>query len=169
MFCSFADLQKPQVELDGKACAAVGQNSLMALYDSLFNEVVTHFLFHGYIALIFSWNSLLRVHSFYSGNLHLYMWDACLYHQSIELTWNASFFPLQLDISSAQLLVTDSDFRDKDFRKQLNETVRSLLSLKVIPIFNENDAISTRKAPYEVSYWWFLPITDVSFYQYLDQ
>ncbi|XP_022765098.1 delta-1-pyrroline-5-carboxylate synthase-like isoform X2 [Durio zibethinus] len=91
---SFADLQKPQVELDGKACAAVGQNSLMALYDSLFNE---------------------------------------------------------LDISSAQLLVTDSDFRDKDFRKQLNETVKSLLSLKVIPIFNENDAVSTRKAPYEDS------------------
>ncbi|XVF23966.1 hypothetical protein REPUB_Repub13aG0085300 [Reevesia pubescens] len=91
---SFADLQKPQVELDGKACAAVGQNSLMALYDTLFNE---------------------------------------------------------LDISSAQLLVTDSDFRDKDFRKQLNETVRSLLSLKVIPILNENDAVSTRKAPYEDS------------------
>ncbi|KAE8683092.1 Delta-1-pyrroline-5-carboxylate synthase [Hibiscus syriacus] len=81
---SFADLQKPQVELDGKACAAVGQNSLMALYDTLFSE---------------------------------------------------------LDISSAQLLVTDSDFRDRDFRKQLNETVKSLLSLKVIPIFNENDAL----------------------------
>ncbi|XVE99625.1 hypothetical protein REPUB_Repub03eG0216100 [Reevesia pubescens] len=91
---SFADLQKPQVELDGKACAAVGQNSLMALYDTLFSE---------------------------------------------------------LDMSSAQLLVTDSDFRDSDFRKQLNETVRSLLSLKVIPIFNENDAVSTRKAPYEDS------------------
>ncbi|KAE8718047.1 Delta-1-pyrroline-5-carboxylate synthase [Hibiscus syriacus] len=91
---SFADLQKPQVELDGKACAAVGQNSLMALYDSLFSE---------------------------------------------------------LDISSAQLLVTDSDFRDRDFRKQLNDTVKSLLSLKVIPIFNENDAVSTRKAPYEDS------------------
>ncbi|KAK8515096.1 hypothetical protein V6N13_122056 [Hibiscus sabdariffa] len=91
---SFADLQKPQVELDGKACAAVGQNSLMALYDTLFNE---------------------------------------------------------LDISSAQLLVTDSDFRDRDFRKQLSETVKSLLSLKVIPIFNENDAVSTRKAPYEDS------------------
>ncbi|XP_020203430.1 delta-1-pyrroline-5-carboxylate synthase-like [Cajanus cajan] len=37
---SFADLQKPQVELDGKACAAVGQNSLMALYDTLFSQVV---------------------------------------------------------------------------------------------------------------------------------
>nr|AMJ39522.1 aldehyde dehydrogenase 18B copy 1 [Bixa orellana] len=91
---SFADLQKPQVELDGKACAAVGQNSLMALYDTLFS---------------------------------------------------------QLDVSSAQLLVTDSDFRDKDFRRQLNETVRSLLALRVIPIFNENDAVSTRKAPYEDS------------------
>ncbi|XP_059456799.1 delta-1-pyrroline-5-carboxylate synthase isoform X1 [Corylus avellana] len=91
---SFADLQKPQVEFDGKACAAVGQNSLMALYDTLFS---------------------------------------------------------QLDITSAQLLVTDNDFRDKDFRNQLSETVKSLLALKVIPIFNENDAVSTRRAPYEDS------------------
>ncbi|XP_031273980.1 delta-1-pyrroline-5-carboxylate synthase-like [Pistacia vera] len=91
---SFADLQKPQVELDGKACAAVGQNSIMALYDTLFSE---------------------------------------------------------LDMTSAQLLVTDNDFRDKDFRRQLNETVKSLLSLRVVPVFNENDAVSTRKAPYEDS------------------
>ncbi|CAI9091566.1 OLC1v1026632C2 [Oldenlandia corymbosa var. corymbosa] len=91
---SFADLQKPQVELDGKACAAVGQNGLMALYDSLFS---------------------------------------------------------QLDMTAAQLLVTDNDFRDPEFRKQLCHTVNDLLSLKVIPIFNENDAVSTRKAPYEDS------------------
>ncbi|KAF3433642.1 hypothetical protein FNV43_RR24745 [Rhamnella rubrinervis] len=91
---SFADLQKPQVEIDGKACAAVGQSSLMALYDTLFT---------------------------------------------------------QLDMTSAQLLVTDRDFMDKDFRKQMNETVNKLLSLKVIPIFNENDAVSTRRAPYEDS------------------
>ncbi|KAJ4970921.1 hypothetical protein NE237_004020 [Protea cynaroides] len=91
---SFADLQKPQVELDGKACAAVGQSGLMALYDVLFT---------------------------------------------------------QLDVSSAQLLVTDNDFRDPDFRLQLSETVKSLLNLRVVPIFNENDAISTRRAPYEDS------------------
>lgn len=36
---SFADLQKPQVEINGKACAAVGQNGLMALYDNLFSQV----------------------------------------------------------------------------------------------------------------------------------
>nr|GEV04619.1 delta-1-pyrroline-5-carboxylate synthase-like [Tanacetum cinerariifolium] len=36
---SFADLQKPQPELDGKACAAVGQNGLMALYDTLFSQL----------------------------------------------------------------------------------------------------------------------------------
>ncbi|KAG6760172.1 hypothetical protein POTOM_036675 [Populus tomentosa] len=91
---SFADLQKPQVDFDGKACAAVGQNNLMALYDTLFS---------------------------------------------------------QLDVTSAQLLVTDSDFRDKGFRKQLDETVKSLLALRVVPIFNENDAVSTRRAPYEDS------------------
>lgn len=37
--CSFLDLQKPERELDGKACAAVGQSGLMALYDSLFSQV----------------------------------------------------------------------------------------------------------------------------------
>ncbi|KAM0873422.1 hypothetical protein ACQ4PT_038057 [Festuca glaucescens] len=91
---SFADLQKPQNELDGKACAAVGQSGLMALYDMLFT---------------------------------------------------------QLDVSSSQLLVTDSDFENSNFRERLRETVESLLELRVIPIFNENDAISTRKAPYEDS------------------
>ncbi|KAL7169847.1 hypothetical protein ACSBR2_034812 [Camellia fascicularis] len=88
---SFADLQKPQVELDGKACAAVGQNSLMALYDTLFS---------------------------------------------------------QLDVTSSQLLVTDNDFKSQEFRVQLSQTVNSLLALRSIPIFNENDAISTRRAPY---------------------
>ncbi|CAI0443340.1 unnamed protein product [Linum tenue] len=91
---SFADLQKPQDGLDGKACAAVGQNCIMALYDTLFS---------------------------------------------------------QLDVTSAQLLVTDSDFRDKEFRKQLKHTIESLMSLRVVPIINENDAVSTRRAPYEDS------------------
>ncbi|KAK4480978.1 hypothetical protein RD792_011842 [Penstemon davidsonii] len=91
---SFADLQKPQIEIDGKACAAVGQNGLMALYDSLFS---------------------------------------------------------QLDVTSSQLLVTDNDFKNPDFRTQLSQTVNSLLDFRSIPIFNENDAISTRRAPYEDS------------------
>jgi len=57
---------------------------------------------------------------------------------------------LQLDLTSAQLLVTDNDFRDPNFRSQLTETVNQLLDLKVVPVLNENDAVSTRKAPYEV-------------------
>ncbi|CAJ1801117.1 unnamed protein product [Sphenostylis stenocarpa] len=89
---SFSDLQNPQGDLDGKACAAVGQSSLMALYDIMFS---------------------------------------------------------QLDVTSSQLLVNDGFFRDTAFRKQLSDTVNSLLDLRVIPIFNENDAVSTRKAPYE--------------------
>ncbi|CAJ2655807.1 unnamed protein product [Trifolium pratense] len=89
---SFSDLQKPQGDLDGKACAAVGQSSLMALYDTMFS---------------------------------------------------------QLDVTSSQLLVNDGFFKDAGFRKQLSETVSALLESRVIPIFNENDAVSTRKAPYE--------------------
>ncbi|GER57244.1 delta 1-pyrroline-5-carboxylate synthase [Striga asiatica] len=57
----------------------------------------------------------------------------------------------KLDITSSQLLVTENDFKNRDFRIQLSQTVNSLLSLRSIPIFNENDAISTRRAPYEDS------------------
>lgn len=122
-FGSFADLQKPQVELDGKACAAVGQNGLMALYDTLFSQVKRRE------------NKSSERYANYTSNL----------------IWGISpFTVVQLDVTSAQLLVTDNDFRDPEFRRQLNETVKSLLSLKVVPIFNENDAVSTRKAPYEV-------------------
>ncbi|CAI9276110.1 unnamed protein product [Lactuca saligna] len=95
-FCKdlgFADLQKPQAELDGRVCAAVRQNGLMELYDTLF---------------------------------------------------------ILLDMTLAQLLMTDNDFRNSKFRKQLMETVDSLLSLEVIPIFKENHSISTRKAIYKV-------------------
>ncbi|CAL9037221.1 unnamed protein product [Musa banksii] len=105
---SFADLQKPQVELDGKACASVGQSGLMALYDTLFSQA-------WFLACFL---------------LHI----------------------LLLDVTSSQLLVTDSDFKDPDFRMQLSQTVNTLLALRVIPVFNENDAISTRKAPYEDSF-----------------
>ena len=49
----------------------------------------------------------------------------------------------------------DGFFRDSGFRKQLSDTVNSLLDLRVIPIFNENDAVSTRKAPYEVGWFFF--------------
>ncbi|XP_048319471.2 delta-1-pyrroline-5-carboxylate synthase [Ziziphus jujuba] len=91
---SFSDLRSPNPEFDGKACAAVGQSSLMALYDAMFS---------------------------------------------------------QLDITSSQLLVTDAFFGNEAFRQQLSDTVNSLLGQRVIPIFNENDAVSTRSAPYEDS------------------
>lgn len=42
---SFADLQKPQMELDGKACAGVGQSSLMAYYETMFDQVMLLFYF----------------------------------------------------------------------------------------------------------------------------
>lgn len=78
---------------------------------------------------------------------------------------------MQLDVSSSQLLVTDNDFENPNFRERLRETVESLLDLKVVPVFNENDAISTRKAPYEVrvvpfSNFAFWSIFLLQFYKY---
>ncbi|CAI5507168.1 unnamed protein product, partial [Closterium sp. Naga37s-1] len=93
MRTSFKDLQRPQGDdIDGKPCAGIGQGQLMALYESLFNQV---------------------------------------------------------DVGCAQLLVTERDFTDLQFRNQLRTTVSSLLDHRVVPVFNENDAISTRVAPYK--------------------
>lgn len=80
----------------------------------------------------------------------------------LSLTTSSNFymvlhFVMQLDVTSSQLLVTDRDFKDSEFRKQVCETVNSLLGLRVIPVFNENDAISTRRAPYEVCSSFMLP------------
>ncbi|KAH7446518.1 hypothetical protein KP509_01G060300 [Ceratopteris richardii] len=64
--------------------------------------------------------------------------------QSGLITLYDTLFSL-LDVASSQLLVTSRDFRSMEFRSQLVDTVNSLLDMQVVPIFNENDAISTRE------------------------
>ncbi|CAL8465060.1 g4595 [Coccomyxa elongata] len=50
-----------------------------------------------------------------------------------------------MDLQASQLLVTPRDFRDENFKINLRETTEELLSVaRVIPVFNENDAISDR-------------------------
>lgn len=52
-----------------------------------------------------------------------------------------------MDLQASQLLVTPRDFRDENFKINLRETTEELLSVsRVIPVFNENDAISDRSA-----------------------
>jgi len=52
-----------------------------------------------------------------------------------------------MDLQASQLLVTPRDFRDENFKVNLRETTEELLSVsRVIPVFNENDAISDRSA-----------------------
>jgi delta-1-pyrroline-5-carboxylate synthetase len=46
-----------------------------------------------------------------------------------------------MDMQAAQLLVTASDFEHDGFREALTATAEDLLSMNVIPVFNENDAI----------------------------
>ncbi|KAI5069266.1 hypothetical protein GOP47_0015567 [Adiantum capillus-veneris] len=68
--------------------------------------------------------------------------------QSGLITLYDTLFSL-LDVASSQLLVTSRDFRNTEFRNQLVDTVNSLLAMQVVPIFNENDAISTREESYK--------------------
>jgi len=47
-----------------------------------------------------------------------------------------------MDLACSQLLITRNDFLNSEFRAGLKQTVDHLLKMNVIPVFNENDAIS---------------------------
>lgn len=51
-----------------------------------------------------------------------------------------------MDLQAAQVLVTSHDFNEPSFRKNLAASAEDLLSMNVVPVFNENDAISARPA-----------------------
>ncbi|CAM6121384.1 unnamed protein product [Calypogeia fissa] len=54
-------------------------------------------------------------------------------------------------VKIAQILVTNNDFADPGFKAKLSETLHTLLLQGVIPVINENDAISSKAAPSEES------------------
>ena len=47
-----------------------------------------------------------------------------------------------MDLQAAQVLVTNNDFNEPAFKANLVATTEELLALNVVPVFNENDAIS---------------------------
>ncbi|MCQ2069944.1 MAG: glutamate 5-kinase [archaeon] len=57
--------------------------------------------------------------------------------------WNDSF--QKHGINVAQILITLDDYSDRDKVLNLNNTISTLLDYNVVPIFNENDAISTKE------------------------
>ncbi|QHN77044.1 D-xylose-proton symporter-like [Arachis hypogaea] len=137
----------------------------MARLDSAFLSSLSHALIVVVVSAISDEHTKLikACHIFRSFPLISFLSDRSLYMSTKN---NSSFSDLekpqgefdgkacaaieQLDVTSSQLLV-NGFFRDACFKKQLSDTVHSLLDLRVIPIFNENDAVSTRKAPYETS------------------
>eukprot|EP00041_Stephanoeca_diplocostata_P019593 m.425225 g.425225 ORF g.425225 m.425225 type:complete len:748 (-) comp21343_c0_seq2:435-2678(-) len=58
------------------------------------------------------------------------------------LTATYEFMFQQYGIRCAQVLVTREDFRDQKTLANLRDTLSELLSMRIIPIINENDAIS---------------------------
>eukprot|EP00193_Tetraselmis_chui_P000872 CAMPEP_0177760400 /NCGR_PEP_ID=MMETSP0491_2-20121128/5248_1 /TAXON_ID=63592 /ORGANISM="Tetraselmis chuii, Strain PLY429" /LENGTH=394 /DNA_ID=CAMNT_0019276299 /DNA_START=183 /DNA_END=1368 /DNA_ORIENTATION=+ len=52
-----------------------------------------------------------------------------------------------MDLSCSQLLVTRNDFLGEDFKKGIRQTVDRLLGMKIIPVFNWNDAIDFNRNP----------------------
>jgi len=51
----------------------------------------------------------------------------------------------QYDVSTSQLIVTDHDFRTPDRRRNVQHVLSTLLSLRVVPLINENDAVSANR------------------------
>jgi delta-1-pyrroline-5-carboxylate synthetase len=57
------------------------------------------------------------------------------------MTFYSSLFD-QCDIAASQILVTQADFMDEQRLKNLTYSIDRLLSLGIVPIVNENDAVS---------------------------
>jgi len=53
----------------------------------------------------------------------------------------------QMDISCAQILLTDDDFQSSETRENLKRTLNRLLTAGIVPVLNENDVVSIRKTP----------------------
>mmetsp|Transcript_21230 Transcript_21230/g.46003 ORF Transcript_21230/g.46003 Transcript_21230/m.46003 type:complete len:794 (-) Transcript_21230:79-2460(-) len=51
----------------------------------------------------------------------------------------------QMDVSAAQVLLTEGDFRSEDHLNNLHYSIERLLSVGIIPIINENDAVSANR------------------------
>ncbi|KAL9188531.1 hypothetical protein ACHAXT_006909 [Thalassiosira profunda] len=51
----------------------------------------------------------------------------------------------QMEMSASQVLLTEGDFRDEDHLKNLHYSIERLLSVGIIPIINENDAVSANR------------------------
>ena len=51
------------------------------------------------------------------------------------------------DVTCSQVLLTDGDFQIRERRKNLRQTLLTLLDHGVVPILNENDVISLRRMP----------------------
>ena len=59
-----------------------------------------------------------------------------------------------LDCMSSQVLLTDNDFKSKDFRRTLRHTIGQLLDMNVVPIVNENDAVYAHKPDQvDMNFW----------------
>ena len=62
--------------------------------------------------------------------------------------YNALFS--QLEVSAAQVLLTESDFRDENHLTSLRYSIDRLVSVGIVPIINENDAVSAFSATTDV-------------------
>ncbi len=118
------EMERPYVN-SGKSCgynsvyAAAGQLGLMSLYDTLFQQVCCSSLF---IPIL----------------LQIYMHIAGIAKQLL-LTL---VLLQQMGVYTSQVLVTEADFRTKHAQNHIKEVLFSLIRLGVVPIMNENDAIS---------------------------
>ena len=101
--CSFADhLEKPDLQLDGKACAAVGQSGLITLYDTLFSLVLFslhhihayHTYTHNYGRYnTKSWYAHICIHNYERYNTKSWYADINVYMQYTQLwSWYADIY-----------------------------------------------------------------------------
>lgn len=98
---------------------------------------------------------------------NLYLYDTLLSGRAAAAAGQSGLMALydslfgMMDLQAAQVLVTNNDFNEPAFKANLVATTEELLALNVVPVFNENDAISC-SAQQEVCRIMCVPYNDCS-------
>ena len=107
------------------ACAAAGQLGLMSLYETMFTQydVAASQVRRGFLCTV----------------------CVCLVCVgAVLMTYLLTSHPFP-STPTLQLLVTSSDFTSPDRRRNINYVLSQLLALGIVPLINENDAVSANQ------------------------
>ncbi|KAL8594117.1 hypothetical protein ACOMHN_000828 [Nucella lapillus] len=134
--------------LEPRACAAVGQNGLMFMYDAMFQQyglktAQVHVGYNYYSKTgMFMYDAKFQQYGLKTAQVHV---GYNYYSKTGMFMYDAMF--QQYGLKTAQVLVSKNDFEKEWSSGNLRSTLSSLCAFNTIPIINTNDAMARPSQP----------------------